>query len=124
MMARRYSCTHRMNPAPVLLAGPCRIWRAPCCRPSRRLWKMHARPATLSDAPAGTVAARGAPPGAPPAAPLIAHIIYRLDVGGLENGVVNLINRIPVERYRHAIICLAGYSDFRRRIERGDVAIF
>jgi len=85
---------------------------------------MHARPATLSDAPAGTAAARGAPPCAPPAAPLIAHIIYRLDVGGLENGVVNLINRIPAERYRHAIICLAGYSDFRRRIERGDVAIF
>ena len=27
------------------------------------------------------------------APPLIAHIIYRLDVGGLENGLVRLINQ-------------------------------
>jgi len=27
--------------------------------------------------------------------PLIVHIIFRLDVGGLENGLVNLINRTP-----------------------------
>jgi hypothetical protein len=30
-----------------------------------------------------------------PLAPLIAHVVYRFDIGGLENGVVNLINRIP-----------------------------
>ena len=56
--------------------------------------------------------------------PLVAHIIYRLDTGGLENGLVNLINRIPVARYRHAIICLTGYSEFRRRIQRGDVEVY
>src|SRR4051812_31825652 len=56
--------------------------------------------------------------------PLIAHIIFRLDVGGLENGLVNLINRIPRDRYRHAIICLTGYSDFRHRIKRDDVPVF
>jgi sugar transferase (PEP-CTERM/EpsH1 system associated) len=56
--------------------------------------------------------------------PLIAHVIYRLDVGGLENGLVNLVNRIPAERYRHAIICLTDYSDFRRRIRRDDVPVF
>jgi sugar transferase (PEP-CTERM/EpsH1 system associated) len=63
---------------------------------------------------------------APPAgrAPLIVHIIYRLDVGGLENGLVNLINRIPAERFRHAIVCLTDYSDFRRRIRRDDVPLF
>jgi len=27
--------------------------------------------------------------------PLVAHIIHRLDVGGLENGLINLINRTP-----------------------------
>jgi hypothetical protein len=32
--------------------------------------------------------------------PLIAHVIYRLDVGGLENGVVNLINAIPDRLHR------------------------
>jgi len=55
--------------------------------------------------------------------PLIAHIIYRLDMGGLENGLVNLINRIPTERYRHAIICLTSYSEFYQRIQRSDVCL-
>ncbi|WP_371130393.1 TIGR03088 family PEP-CTERM/XrtA system glycosyltransferase [Nitrosospira multiformis] len=43
--------------------------------------------------------------------------------GGLENGLVNLINHIPPERYRHAIVCLKGYSDFRYRILRENVEI-
>lgn len=55
--------------------------------------------------------------------PLIVHVIHHLGVGGLENGLVNLINHIPSERYRHAIVCLKGYSDFRRRILRNDVEI-
>jgi sugar transferase (PEP-CTERM/EpsH1 system associated) len=55
--------------------------------------------------------------------PLIAHVIYHLGVGGLENGVVNLINHIPPERYRHAIVCLKNYSDFSKRISRKDVEI-
>jgi sugar transferase (PEP-CTERM/EpsH1 system associated) len=46
-----------------------------------------------------------------------------LGVGGLENGLVNLINHIPPERYRHAIVCLKGYSDFRHRILRENVEI-
>ena len=56
-------------------------------------------------------------------APLIVHVIYHLGVGGLENGLVNLINHIPPDRYRHAIVCLKGYSDFRRRIARENVEI-
>jgi len=55
--------------------------------------------------------------------PLIVHVIHHLGVGGLENGLVNLINHIPPERYRHAIICLKGYSEFRQRINRKDVEI-
>ena len=54
---------------------------------------------------------------------LIAHLIYRLDYGGLENGLVNLVNRLPVTRYRHAILCLAGYTEFRRRVARDDVEV-
>lgn len=54
--------------------------------------------------------------------PLIAHVIYRLGTGGMENGLVNLINHMPPERYRHAIICLTGFDDFRRRL-RGDVEV-
>ena len=57
-------------------------------------------------------------------APLVAHIIYRLDFGGLENGLVNLINRFPVNQYRHVIICLTESTEFRRRIRRADVEVY
>ncbi|MBB1127241.1 TIGR03088 family PEP-CTERM/XrtA system glycosyltransferase [Thiospirillum jenense] len=53
----------------------------------------------------------------------MAHVIFRLAVGGLENGLVNLINRMPPERYRHAIICLTSYTDFQYRLQR-EVPIF
>lgn len=56
-------------------------------------------------------------------APLIAHVIHRLGTGGMENGLVNLINRMPPDQYRHVIICLQGYTDFRQRIRRDDVEI-
>jgi sugar transferase (PEP-CTERM/EpsH1 system associated) len=55
--------------------------------------------------------------------PLIVHVIYHLGVGGLENGLVNLINHIPPQRYRHAIVCLKGYSDFSHRIRTENVEI-
>ncbi len=57
-------------------------------------------------------------------APLIVHVIHRLGVGGLENGLVNLINRMPEARYRHAIVCLQGHTDFAKRLKRNDVAIY
>jgi len=47
-----------------------------------------------------------------------------LVIGGLENGLVNLINRIPPNRYRHVIVCMTDYSDFSLRIRRDDVQIF
>lgn len=52
---------------------------------------------------------------------LVAHVVYRFDVGGLENGVVNLVNRLPAQRFRHAIVALTQITDFRRRIARDDV---
>lgn len=54
--------------------------------------------------------------------PLIAHVVFRFDVGGLENGVVNLINFLPPETYRHVVVSLTEVTDFRARIRRGDVA--
>lgn len=53
--------------------------------------------------------------------PLIAHVVYRFDVGGLENGVVNLINHMPRSAYRHVVVSLTGITDFRKRIVRDDV---
>ncbi len=57
------------------------------------------------------------------ARPLIAHVIHRLDVGGMENGLVNLINRLPADRYRHAIVSLTDVTEFANRISRSDVPI-
>jgi sugar transferase (PEP-CTERM/EpsH1 system associated) len=53
--------------------------------------------------------------------PLVLHVVYRFDVGGLENGVVNLINHLPATGYRHAVLALTQVTDFRRRVSRGDV---
>ena len=58
-----------------------------------------------------------------PHPPLIAHVIFHFGVGGLENGLVNLINHIPENRYRHTIICLKGFSEFHKRLNRNDVEI-
>ena len=55
--------------------------------------------------------------------PLVAHVIFRLDTGGLENGLVNIINRTPAGRYRHAIICLTDAGEFSKRITKSDVNI-
>ena len=53
--------------------------------------------------------------------PCIVHVVYRFDVGGLENGVVNLVNRLPPESYRHVIVALTEITDFRYRVVRDDV---
>jgi sugar transferase (PEP-CTERM/EpsH1 system associated) len=58
------------------------------------------------------------------ARPLIAHVIFRLAVGGLENGLVNLLNRMPEDRFRHAVLCLTDYTDYRDRIVRKDVSLY
>ena len=56
--------------------------------------------------------------------PLVAHVMYRFDTGGLENGIVNLINHMPESAYRHAVISLTEITEFRQRIQRPDVAFF
>jgi sugar transferase (PEP-CTERM/EpsH1 system associated) len=56
-------------------------------------------------------------------APLIAHVIHSLDTGGLENGLINIINRTPENRYRHAIICLTKTGSFAERITQPGVEV-
>lgn len=55
----------------------------------------------------------------------IVHVIYRFDTGGLENGVVNLINRLDSKIYKHTIVTLKGFSDvFCQRIKTDNVAFY
>jgi len=53
--------------------------------------------------------------------PLVLHVMHRFDTGGLENGVVNLINHMPSNAYRHAVLAMTDVTDFQRRIQRNDV---
>lgn len=46
----------------------------------------------------------------------IAHVIYRFDYGGLENGLVNLINGLAPAEFEHAVIALTESTEFRRRL--------
>jgi sugar transferase (PEP-CTERM/EpsH1 system associated) len=57
--------------------------------------------------------------------PLIAHVVYRFAVGGLENGVVNLINHMPHTKWRHVVVSLTDIDPgFAARIQRTDVQCF
>lgn len=58
------------------------------------------------------------------ARPLVLHVVHCFDTGGLENGVVNLINHMPCEAYRHAVLALTEVTDFRKRVLRDDVSFF
>jgi len=55
--------------------------------------------------------------------PLILHVIHHLVIGGMENGVVNLINGLSPLDFRHAILCIEDFSDFSKRLERDDVPV-
>ena len=52
----------------------------------------------------------------------IVHIVHRFDTGGMENGMVNLFNSLSPERFRHTVVALTDYSDFRQRITAQPVA--
>jgi sugar transferase (PEP-CTERM/EpsH1 system associated) len=54
---------------------------------------------------------------------LVVHLVHQLDVGGLENGLINLIRHMPPERYRHTIVCLKDYSEFHAHIKDRGVEI-
>jgi sugar transferase (PEP-CTERM/EpsH1 system associated) len=42
----------------------------------------------------------------------------------MENGMVNLFNHLPPERFRHVVICQCGFADFRHRITAQQVEFY
>ena len=55
----------------------------------------------------------------------VAHVLHSFRIGGLENGVVNLINNLPHEQYRHSIICVTDYCpEYFKRITANNCQIF
>ncbi|WP_372627670.1 TIGR03088 family PEP-CTERM/XrtA system glycosyltransferase [Arsukibacterium sp.] len=55
----------------------------------------------------------------------VCHILWSFRTGGLENGVVNLINQLKPDEFRHSIICLTDYdAAYYQRITQQNVQIY
>jgi sugar transferase (PEP-CTERM/EpsH1 system associated) len=54
----------------------------------------------------------------------ILHIIHSLHIGGLENGVVNLINHLDSGKFSHVICCVDSSGPMQERIINKEVEIF
>jgi len=52
----------------------------------------------------------------------VTHVVYSLDVGGLENGLVNIVNDEAAD-FTHAIICVTRAGPLRARLRR-DIEVF
>ncbi len=55
--------------------------------------------------------------------PQILHIVHSFGAGGLENGMVNILNRIPENKYKHIILSLTDDISFKNRITNKNVKI-
>ncbi|WP_181901660.1 TIGR03088 family PEP-CTERM/XrtA system glycosyltransferase [Thalassotalea euphylliae] len=55
----------------------------------------------------------------------VCHIVHHFVAAGLENGIVNLINHLPTQEYRHSIICIADYDrNFIKRLKVRNIDIY
>jgi sugar transferase (PEP-CTERM/EpsH1 system associated) len=52
----------------------------------------------------------------------IVHVVHALDVGGLENGLVNILNRLD-DHFAHTIVCLSRAGRMAERIKNPHVQI-
>lgn len=50
--------------------------------------------------------------------PVVAHVVHSLATGGLENGVVNLVNTAG-PRFRHVVVCMTTDGALRERLKAG-----
>lgn len=48
----------------------------------------------------------------------IVHLLYRLDIGGLERFMVDMINRFHTPNYEHIVVCLTAASDFSQQLPK------
>ena len=53
----------------------------------------------------------------------VLHVLLSLEPGGLENGVVNVINRLDRGRFESSVCCLKRAGEFARRIDDPRVVI-
>lgn len=51
----------------------------------------------------------------------VVHVVYSFSIGGLENVIVQLINRLPADEFEHIVLSLTTISDFKDRITQPGV---
>lgn len=51
----------------------------------------------------------------------VLHVVYSFAIGGLENVIVQLINRLPADEFEHIVLSLTTISDFKNRITQPGV---
>ena len=44
------------------------------------------------------------------------HVVNSLEPGGLENGVVNIVNQLDRTQFRSSIVCLSTVGEFAERL--------
>ena len=54
----------------------------------------------------------------------IAHVVYSFGTGGIENGIVNIVNNLDVQRYQHVICCLTQAGNFTKRLKTKNYLIY
>ncbi|REK22357.1 MAG: glycosyltransferase [Planctomycetota bacterium] len=54
----------------------------------------------------------------------ITHIVYNLQAGGLENGVVNICNRLDPARFESSICVFSAGGELEERLDRDRVELF
>ncbi|ABK43112.1 glycosyl transferase, group 1 [Magnetococcus marinus MC-1] len=54
----------------------------------------------------------------------LCHLVYRFDVGGLESVLVELMQRLPAERYRHSLVALTEVGVLQQRLQGYGVAFY
>ena len=47
----------------------------------------------------------------------VCHVINRLDIGGMENGIVNLCNKLDKSKFSSVICCLKGIGPMSQRLQ-------
>jgi sugar transferase (PEP-CTERM/EpsH1 system associated) len=55
--------------------------------------------------------------------PLVVHVLYRFECGGSQTVLAECIKHMPLERYRHAVVCLTDYTDYADSIRAAGVTL-
>src|SRR6266498_2626378 len=53
----------------------------------------------------------------------VLHVVHSLQVGGLENGLANLLNRMDSDRFSHSVLCLTEAGKFAERVRLAGVEV-